>query len=91
MRVHPLLHWTELDIWQYIQQEGIPICSLYLAKNGKRYRSLGCMPITSPIESYANTIAKIIAELQITSVKERSGRGQDNEFMMQKLRSLGYM
>ena len=32
MRVFPLSNWTELDVWQYIYQEGIPIVPLYLAK-----------------------------------------------------------
>ncbi len=31
MRVFPLSNWTELDIWQYIHLEGIPIVPLYLA------------------------------------------------------------
>ena len=31
MRVFPLSNWTELDIWQYIYQENIPIVPLYLA------------------------------------------------------------
>jgi sulfate adenylyltransferase subunit 2 len=31
IRVFPLSNWTELDIWQYIQAESIPIVSLYLA------------------------------------------------------------
>jgi len=31
MRVFPLSNWTELDIWQYIQRENIPIVPLYLA------------------------------------------------------------
>lgn len=93
LRVHPLLHWTELDIWRYIQREKIPICELYFAKNGKRYRSLGCMPITKPVESNADTIDKIIEELKTTKVAERTGRSQDKEesYTMQKLRSLGYM
>jgi sulfate adenylyltransferase subunit 2 len=30
-RVFPLSDWTELDVWQYVQQEGIPIVPLYLA------------------------------------------------------------
>jgi len=30
-RVYPLSNWTELDIWQYIQLEGIEIVPLYLA------------------------------------------------------------
>lgn len=32
IRVFPLSNWTELDIWQYIYQENIPIVPLYLAK-----------------------------------------------------------
>ncbi|NKJ09798.1 sulfate adenylyltransferase subunit CysD [Rhizobium sp. SG741] len=31
MRVFPLSNWTELDIWQYIMQENIPIVPLYFA------------------------------------------------------------
>lgn len=31
IRVFPLSNWTELDIWQYILREGIPIVPLYFA------------------------------------------------------------
>jgi len=92
-RIHPMLHWRELDIWRYIQKEKIPMVELYLAKNGKRYRSIGCETCCAPVDSNANTIPKIIKELETTTVAERSGRAQDKEnaYTMQKLRSLGYM
>jgi len=32
IRVFPLSNWTELDIWQYIHQENIPIVPLYYAR-----------------------------------------------------------
>jgi len=32
IRVFPLSNWTELDIWQYIHLENIPLVSLYFAK-----------------------------------------------------------
>ena len=32
MRVFPLSNWTELDIWQYIEMERIPVVPLYFAK-----------------------------------------------------------
>jgi sulfate adenylyltransferase subunit 2 len=32
MRVFPLSNWTELDIWRYIETEGIAICPLYFAE-----------------------------------------------------------
>ena len=31
MRVFPLSNWTELDVWHYIHQEGIPVVPLYFA------------------------------------------------------------
>ena len=31
LRVFPLSNWTELDVWQYIWQENVPIPALYLA------------------------------------------------------------
>ena len=93
MRVHPILDWTELDIWLYVKQEKLPINPLYFSRNGKRYRSLGCMPCTVLIPSNAKTIDEIIEELKITDIPKRAGRAQDKEraYMMQKLRSLGYM
>ncbi len=32
IRVFPLSNWTELDVWQYIEEENIPIVPLYFAK-----------------------------------------------------------
>jgi sulfate adenylyltransferase subunit 2 len=92
-RIHPMLHWTELDIWRYVERERIPIVGLYLAKGGKRYRSIGCQPCCAPVDSKANSIRKIVRELETTKIAERSGRAQDKEdsYTMQKLRSLGYM
>ena len=29
VRIHPLLDWTELNIWEYIKRENIPTVSLY--------------------------------------------------------------
>ncbi len=93
MRVQPLLDWTEVDIWRYIQRENIPIPGMYFAREGKRYRSLGCMPITNSVESDADTIDKIITELETTRVSERAGRAQDHHERnaMQKLRAKGFM
>jgi sulfate adenylyltransferase subunit 2 len=93
LRVHPLLHWTELDIWRYIRREEIPLVDLYFAKNGKRYRSLGDQDITSPIVSDAATIDEIIEELEHTRAPERAGRAMDRETedAFERLRAAGYM
>ncbi len=93
VRIHPILHWTEMDIWRYIRREGIPVCSLYFSNGTHRYRSLGCVPCNSNFPSTASTVDQIIHELEHTTTPERAGRAQDHEkaYMMQKLRSLGYM
>ncbi len=93
LRIHPLLQWTEIDIWRYIQRENIPIVDLYFARDGMRYRSLGDRDITSPVESTASTIEEIIAELEQTKVAERSGRAMDHEAedAFERLRVAGYM
>src|SRR6201998_3995730 len=80
IRIHPLLHWTELNVWEYIERENIPVIPLYFAdENGQRYRSLGCAPCTTPIKSKAKTLRHIIEELRNTRTPERSGRAQDKE------------
>jgi sulfate adenylyltransferase subunit 2 len=93
LRIHPLLAWTELDVWEYIKREGLPVNPLYFSKSGKRFRSLGCMPCTAPVDSNATTIDEIIEEIKKSKVDERSGRAQDKEaaHAMQSLRALGYM
>jgi sulfate adenylyltransferase subunit 2 len=92
-RIHPILHFTELDIWQYIKRENLPITDLYLSKEGKRYRSIGCVPCCSPVPSSVETIDQMIEEVRTSKVSERAGRAQDKEniYTMQKLRALGYM
>ena len=96
VRIHPLLDWTELDIWKYIEKEKIPVTKLYFSRNGKRYRSLGCYPCTKPVDSNAKTVKDIIRELEsgkFSNIAERSGRDQDKEDNggLETLRKEGYM
>lgn len=97
VRIHPLLDWTELDIWEYIEREDIPTVSLYYNQgDGKRYRSLGCAPCTSPICSEARNVREVIEELKtgkLANIAERSGREQDKEDGggLEALRRDGYM
>ncbi len=97
VRIHPLLDWTELNIWEYIERENIPTVSLYYDNgDGKRYRSLGCGPCTHPIDSPSTSVREIIEELKSGSLKniaERSGRAQDKDDGggLETLRREGYM
>lgn len=91
-RINPILHWDEIAIWEYIQKMEIPVNPLYFAKDGIRYRSLGCYPCTKPIESSAKNLDEIIEELK-SNVPERSRRShdKDKEEIMRKLKAMGYM
>jgi sulfate adenylyltransferase subunit 2 len=97
VRIHPLLDWTELNIWEYIEREKIPTVSLYYNQgDGKRYRSLGCGPCTNPVESEARNVPDIIEELKtgkFANIAERSGRAQDKDDGggLETLRRDGYM
>jgi len=96
LRIHPLLDWTELNIWEYIERENIPIIDLYFNKgDGKRYRSLGCFPCTNTVDSESKNVKEIIEELKsgkFANIAERSGRAQDKEDGgLETLRRDGYM
>ena len=71
-RIHPLLHFTEKDIWDYIKFNNLPYCNLY----EQGYRSIDCAPCTHKTSEQ--------------DAAERSGRSQDKEAAMDKLRQLGY-
>jgi phosphoadenosine phosphosulfate reductase len=42
LQANPLLAWTELDVWAYTLDSGLPYCPLY----DQGYASLGCAPCT---------------------------------------------
>jgi len=121
IRVFPLSNWTELDIWEYISQENIPIPPLYFAKfrpvvvrpemimmvdddrcrllpgekieiRKVRFRTLGCYPLTSAIDSVAETVEDILLEVMTTNKSERQGRNidRDGAASMEKKKQEGY-
>jgi len=81
IRVQPMLHFRERDIWDTIHRYNIPYCKLYELG----YRSLGARSTTyksSDIPAWKQ---------DLENTRERDGRGQDKEQIMSKLRDLGYM
>lgn len=57
-----------------------------------RFRTLGCYPLTGAIESQADTLEKIIAEMLVATTSERQGRVIDHDptASMEKKKQEGY-
>jgi sulfate adenylyltransferase subunit 2 len=106
IRVFPLSNWTELDVWQYISEEGIEVPSIYLAhlrqvfqrdgmlmavsahlvpdadeevfEDKVRFRTVGDADCTGCVESVAETVEQIIAEVAATRLTERGATRADD-------------
>jgi sulfate adenylyltransferase subunit 2 len=121
LRVFPLSNWTELDVWQYIRQEEIPLPELYFAhrrdviRRGNalvpvthltpaapdervvnlsvRFRTVGDIPCTAPVESNAATLDDIVRETASTRITERGATrldDQTNDAAMELRKRQGY-
>ena len=57
-----------------------------------RFRTLGCYPLTGAIESEADSLEKIIAEMLVATTSERQGRVIDHDpsASMEKKKQEGY-
>jgi sulfate adenylyltransferase subunit 2 len=120
-RVFPLSNWTELDVWRYIEREGIEVVPLYFAKERPvvwrsgtwimvdderlplepgerpqlrrvRFRTLGCYPLTGAVESEAEDLSAILAEMAASRLSERQGRliDGDGAASMERKKAEGY-
>jgi len=49
VRAFPISNWTELDIWRYIEREGIELPPLYLAHEREVYRRDGMWRAVGPV------------------------------------------
>ena len=49
VKIHPILDFTEADVWRYLATHDVPVCKLY----AEGYRSLGCKPCSFPNVWYA--------------------------------------
>jgi phosphoadenosine phosphosulfate reductase len=81
VRINPILHFTERDVWNAFRHYRIPVCELYRLG----YRSLGARVTTRKVSEVPAW------EQDLESTTERGGRRQDKEGLMSKLRNLGYM
>ncbi len=106
IRVFPLSNWTELDVWNYIREEGIEVPPIYYAHRRQvfqrdgmlmgvtehlapaegepvfeamvRFRTVGDADCTGCVESMAETIDLIVAEVAGTRLTERGATRADD-------------
>jgi len=107
VRVFPISNWTELDVWQYVQRENIPLPSIYFAhrrpvirrkdllvpvteitppRTGEtveerlvRFRTVGDITCTAPVDSSALSIDEIVRETELTTITERGATRLDDQ------------
>ena len=121
IRVFPISNWTELDIWQYIRRQRIPLPEIYYShrrqvvrRNGSlvpvtkltppnandvveevdvRFRTVGDITCTAPVESLAATVDDVVRETEETRITERGATrldDQTNEAAMELRKKEGY-
>ena len=128
IRAFPISNWTEMDVWQYIEREGLELPSIYFAhtrpvvirqgaivpvnvplmsgeltnlpKAGEeiiekqvRFRTVGDISCTAPVESDADNVAKIVVETATTTITERGATrldDQTSEASMEQRKKEGY-
>jgi len=128
IRAFPISNWTEMDVWQYIEREGLELPSIYFAhtrpvvrragaivpvrvpladgqvinlpRAGElveplqvRFRTVGDITCTAPVESAADTVSKIVLETAATTITERGATrldDQTSEASMEQRKKEGY-
>ena len=128
IRAFPISNWTEMDVWQYIEREGLELPSIYFAhqrdvvmrggammpvnvpladgsivnipRPGEavenrlvRFRTVGDITCTAPVESDADTVPKIVIETATTTITERGATrldDQTSEASMEQRKKEGY-
>ncbi len=61
IRVFPLSNWTEMDVWQYIHEEKIPVVDLYFAKERPMYvRGEALLPIEQAFVAHRDEMPQMV-------------------------------
>jgi len=121
LRVFPISNWTEIDIWEFVAAQDIPLPTLYYAhprevagRNGLliprtplteirphettairsvRFRTVGDMSCTCPVESNATDAWQVLAETRVAEIGEREATRLDDKsskYAMEQRKKVGY-
>ncbi len=87
IRVFPISNWTELDIWQYIQLENIPIVPLYFAKEYEVVRRNGQLIPVGAMTPFneGETSEKVMCRFRTLGCYPCTGAVESNADTMDKI------
>jgi len=75
VRVFPLSNWTELDVWQYIDEEELEVPSIYFAHDREVFERDGMLYATSPYMEMIDGEEPFIASVRYRTVGDMSCTG----------------
>ncbi len=75
VRVFPLSNWTELDVWQYIDEEGLEVPNIYFAHDREVFQRDGMLYATSPHMQMVDGEEPFTASVRYRTVGDMSCTG----------------
>jgi sulfate adenylyltransferase subunit 2 len=75
VRVFPISNWTELDVWQYLREEGLEFPSIYLAHNREVFSRDGMLYAVSSLFQRENGEPSFEATVRYRTVGDMSCTG----------------
>jgi len=75
VRVFPLSNWTELDVWQYVREEGIELPSIYFSHPREVFRRDGMLYAVSPYVTLIDGEEPFEARVRYRTVGDMSCTG----------------
>jgi sulfate adenylyltransferase subunit 2 len=75
VRVFPLSNWTELDVWQYIKEEGLEVPSIYFAHKRQVFRRDGMLYAVAPFTRFLEGEEPFEATVRYRTVGDMSCTG----------------
>jgi sulfate adenylyltransferase subunit 2 len=74
-RVFPISNWTELDVWQYIAEEGLEVPSIYFAHDREVFARDGMLYAVSPFIEMIDGETPFMAKVRYRTVGDMSCTG----------------
>ena len=75
LRVFPLSNWTELDVWEYIRLEAIPLPSIYFAHHREVFERDGMLYAANPFVKLLPTERVVVEQVRFRTIGDMTCTG----------------